>query len=1017
MSEVTPMTNADAVTASSSQVEEPSPHKRIPIFKLIGVFLAYLFFAWIGQLMAIPELNNEVHLIWPAAGLGLAVLVRGGASYLIPLLLGSWVWGTYFQQNPQLYVVSLGLAYCISGYFAASLLAHMLRRNYALERIWDVFAFLVCGPVLAAMLSSAMGTVALCMTHSLIPWSEFVRIWIAWWLGDAMGVVVIAPFLLVWSAKTTMNWSNRQSFEVLVWLACLIFFGFVVFGNWAPTDTLRYPLELSIFPIIAWAAIRFGQRGATTGVFILAIMALWELLQVLGPDQKYISQSPAFMWVFVGVISTTAYFLSAILMEVRKREEQHARNENRLRAFIDAMPDVAYVISADGYYLDAFGSSEGPLAKSIDRFRNTHVSDNWSDGLTELFQRTIDDTLLELMPQNVEYNLSIAGNNHWFEGRAAPMVNDQGEWDRVIWVAYDITERKQAEAAIEHRDQLIQGVAKANSQLLSVSEKTDAINQALRAIGYSAEVERVLVFKNAADGNEPKFTLSYQWCLSRQNRLDEGNLENVPWESLFPGWYAELSSHSPMQGSVEQFGFAVAKRLRKLGIYSVLMVPISASNEFWGVICLEDRNTHRAWDESEVAALNVTAGSLGAFIENKRGEEALKKAKDSADAANAAKSEFLAMMSHEIRTPMNAILGFTDLLQRTQLDSSQKETLTIIGKSGETLLELINNILDFSKIESRTIELEFHPFKLETTIFEALELMLVKAREKGVDIQYKLHGEGPTCFLGDSHRLRQIILNLVNNAIKFTRKGSIRIETHLSPAEKRDFYNVMIEVIDTGIGIPKTKLSKLFRPFSQVDSSTTRQYGGTGLGLVICKRLIEKMGGEIQVESEEGKGSRFFFTIMLKASASEEKPAGLDADDTLNIEFANNYPLKILLVEDDSVNQQLFLTLLKNLGYQIDLADDDVEAESLLCANVYECVLMDVQLPGKSGLDIISRARAGGYLAENKDAFMVALTAFARPEDRQKCLDAGADEYLSKPVRTGKLKETLATGYKAVNFR
>lgn len=365
---------------------------------------------------------------------------------------------------------------------------------------------------------------------------------------------------------------------------------------------------------------------------------------------------------------------------------------------------------------------------------------------------------------------------------------------------------------------------------------------------------------------------------------------------------------------------------------------------------------------------------------------------------------------------MNAILGFTDLLRRTQLDNSQMETLSIISKSGQTLLELINNILDFSKIESRSIELEFHPFRLETTIFEALELMLVKAREKGIEVKYNLHGNGPNCFIGDSYRLRQVILNLVNNAIKFTRAGSVRIEAHVSPADKRDFFKVMIEVIDSGIGIPETKVSKLFQPFSQVDSSTTRQYGGTGLGLVICKRLIEKMGGEIQVESKVDVGSRFSFTIVLKASESEEKPNGFDADDTLNVEFGNNYPLKLLLVEDDSVNEQLFLTLLNSLGYEIDVAQDDVEAENALRQTAYEFIFMDIQLPGKSGLDIIARAKAGGYLPKNKQAFIVALTAFALPGDRQKCLDFGADEYLSKPVRTGKLKEMLALGYKAVNL-
>ncbi len=268
-------------------------------------------------------------------------------------------------------------------------------------------------------------------------------------------------------------------------------------------------------------------------------------------------------------------------------------------------------------------------------------------------------------------------------------------------------------------------------------------------------------------------------------------------------------------------------------------------------------------DELLRAKVNVVARVLEAEAEVKRQREHLARANKELEEANRIKSDFLAVMSHEIRTPINGILGYADLLARTSVNEDQEEYVKIIKTSGNNLLELINNILDFSKIESLGVDLENAPFKLEDTVVEALNVVLIRANEKGISLNFNISDQSPDgVFVGDSHRLRQIILNLVNNAVKFTKKGEVLVNVKTTPCEANK-WEIYIGVKDTGIGIPEDKRDRLFKPFSQVDSSTTRRFGGSGLGLVICKRIAEKMEGRLWVDSSEGEGSHFHFTAAF----------------------------------------------------------------------------------------------------------------------------------------------------------
>jgi signal transduction histidine kinase/ActR/RegA family two-component response regulator len=378
---------------------------------------------------------------------------------------------------------------------------------------------------------------------------------------------------------------------------------------------------------------------------------------------------------------------------------------------------------------------------------------------------------------------------------------------------------------------------------------------------------------------------------------------------------------------------------------------------------------------------------------------ALLEAKDEALAASRAKSEFLANMSHEIRTPLNAVLGMTYLLGETPITGKQKTYLEIIQTSGDALLALVTDILDFSKMKSGMMQIESTPFRLASVIEQALEIVAPLAARQGIALRHTIAEWTPQALVGDHARTRQVLINLLSNAVKFTLDGEVhvslssrtlddgRIEAHFS-------------VTDTGIGIAEEDLGRLFTAFHQLDSSLTRTHGGTGLGLAICKELTELMGGVIWAESTAGRGSTFHFTIVGDAAPLPSRPP-VAVDRTV----ARRRPLRILLAEDDLVSQHVTLALLQHLGYRADLAFNGREVLAALASQPYDVVLMDIQMPDMDGLEATRRIR---QLPSGRQPRVLALTARAMAGDRERCLAAGMDGFLSKPVKLDDLEAALA---------
>ena len=450
--------------------------------------------------------------------------------------------------------------------------------------------------------------------------------------------------------------------------------------------------------------------------------------------------------------------------------------------------------------------------------------------------------------------------------------------------------------------------------------------------------------------------------------------------------------------------------------YKDLWETITSGNIWKGEFHNRSKDGSLFWEHATISPLRDSAGAITHYIavkenitEKKIIMEQLVHAKEQAEAATRAKGDFLATMSHEIRTPMNGVIGMTGILLNTELDEQQRLYAETVSRSGEHLLTLINDILDFSKIESGKMDLELLNFDLWQTLEETSLQFAQRANEAGLKLICRIKPGVPQYLKGDPGRVRQILTNLIGNALKFTgHDGAVSLNASLAE-EQDDCPTVRFEINDTGIGIQQSRLTAIFEPFTQANGSTTRKYGGTGLGLAICKQLAELMGGEIGVTSEEGRGSTFWFTTRFERCTGSEVEQLVQRSNMQAAVASSsaNRNARILLAEDNIINQKVAQGILNQLGFKCDVVANGEEAVQALEMIDYDLVLMDCQMPDMNGFEAAAMIRSPDSEVCNHDVPIIAMTANAMKGDREKCLASGMNDYLSKPVKNSELAEML----------
>ncbi|CAN1212708.1 histidine kinase [Tumidithrix helvetica PCC 7403] len=777
----------------------------------------------------------------------------------------------------------------------------------------------------------------------------------------------------------------------------------------------------------------------------------------------------------------------------------------------------------------------------------------------------------------VKNELPSSSENYWLnrdgERRLIAWSNTQlrsreAVVEYVISTGIDITERKQAEENVRQqnwRSLLLSTITLRIRQSLNIPE---ILNTTVTEVRQFFKTDRVLIFQfdHNWDGKVVVESLDSQWLACVGQCISDSCFREGLWRE-----YAQRGRKQVIDDvATANLSPCYQQMLERLQVKAILVVPILENNRLWGLLVMHHCSEPRHWKSFEIDSLSELANQVGIALYQARllEQETLQKkllteqnieledARNEAEKATKLKSTFLATMSHEIRTPMNAVLGMTSLLMNTELTTEQQDFAETIRLSGENLLTLINEILDISKLEAKEMSLEFIDFNLATCVEEVISLLAVSAQTKGLELASLIYAEVPLQLKGDTGRIRQILTNLVSNAIKFTSEGYVLVTVALQ-SETTDTATIEFLVTDTGIGIPASAQHRLFTPFTQVDTSTTRKFGGTGLGLAICKQFVELMGGTISVESHEGKGSDFKFAIPLikqsnnrlnpqfgiqeqEISTQEISKDNLNSKRILIVEnrqityqvlyyqistwqmrvdriqsseavipamyeaiaegqpydiaildrqmlgsnaeilgqkittdpnlkyvklllltslqdrgskqqvqeagFSNyliapikqselydrlletmssakdiseiepqksaapaskvrRSPLKILLAEDNLINQKVAVNLLKISGYHADVAKNGVEVLNMLAQTKYDLILMDCQMPELDGFATTKKIRE--LDSPDCDIAIVAMTANARQEDREDCLAAGMNDYLSKPIHKAVLTEKL----------
>jgi PAS domain S-box-containing protein len=679
--------------------------------------------------------------------------------------------------------------------------------------------------------------------------------------------------------------------------------------------------------------------------------------------------------------------------------------DQKIRSLFQSMNDLVFLLDKNMIFEEYIQPVSSKLFLPPEQFIGHSISDiGLPQGALDLILSTLNRVEQTKTPGRVEYSIPISsGTTEWYDMHVTPILDTDEDVVGFTCVSRDMTEQKKNGELLEI---LVRIAGKYIN--LPIDQVEHTIKESIREMGEFVDADRTYIFDY--DFTDNTCSNTYEWCRDGVHpEID--NLQKIP-NTAIPQWVEQHSKGLEMYYS-DIPGLPADNPVKAIlemqGIKSILTLPMIYNDDLMGFVGFDSVRHFYIYTEKEKMLLKVFAQMLVNIKVRKKFIELLSIAKEDAESANRAKSEFLANMSHEIRTPLNAVIGFADLLKRTKLDTIQKQYADHAYKAGQTLLSIINDILDLSKIEAGRLELDIVTTDLIELIEQSVDIIRYHAESKGIRLSMELGQDLPRYAAIDPVRVRQILINLLTNAVKFTDKGYVSLSLH---AEKhndtRASFHFAVE--DTGIGITDTQMQKLFKSFSQADASITRKYGGTGLGLVISNLLAQKMGSTIAVKSTIGKGSIFSFTIETEyrdLPDQLQKPGVCLQHTTTSITPLNGN-FVMIIADDVAFNVDLVVGFLSEIvpNAEILTAENGQMVIDILKNKPVDLIFMDIQMPVLDGLEATRIIRASEQNNQRRTP-IIAFTAGALREEQEKCLAAGMDAFLTKPIDPDELIGTI----------